>query len=215
MLYLARRRLGALILRPRNYPNSKSYCRRKYDQQEQLESALLSTLMTDKLRGDSSSSKSTPRPPVDPTFWNPIKLGSSTFYRPPSGYWTAMNKIMRDREKENAQKASSHPHTDTPPPDKTEGNETGNQSNETDFKSLVFWIAFTLFFACNGHEWLFSRIRDFRAFLVRLREVSENESRALQREDTTSRATEHNQDLVREDGMDDSIVESQAQLADT
>lgn len=108
-----------------------------------------------------------------------------------------MNRIMRDREKSNAQKASSPPHTtDTPPPDKAEGNETRNQSNETDFKSLVFLIAFTLFFACNGHEWLFGRIRDFRAFLVRLREVSGNESRALQREDTTSRAMGHNQDLM-------------------
>ncbi|KAG1797713.1 uncharacterized protein HD556DRAFT_1464283 [Suillus plorans] len=52
--------------------------------------------------GELASSE--PRP-VDPTFWDPLKSGSSMFYRPPVGYWSTMNKLTRDRELKEREKA--------------------------------------------------------------------------------------------------------------
>lgn len=117
-----------------------------------------------------------------------------------------MNKLMRDKEKSNT---SSPPHANTPPRDNAEGNETRNRSNDIKVALLAIALAITL--AWDG-QWLLSHIR---AFLVRLREVSKNESSAVEREGSTSQATRHCQDLVEEDGIDDVIPESQAQLEDT
>lgn len=101
----------------------KKKLRRKYDQEEQLHSAIL-TGLRDQLPGELSSSS--PRP-LDPTFWNPIRSGSSTtFYRPPPGYWTAMNRITRAREKERekeklqTQAASPSPQKAMPSHDRPE-----------------------------------------------------------------------------------------------
>ena len=153
------------------YPSSERHRRRKYDQYEQLYSALMTGLKDqDKSMGDFSSSS--PQP-VDPTYWDPVKLGSSTFYRPPPGYWTAMNKITRDREKSNAliQKDLS---SATPSRERTEGNGTRDRRNEpgVDIPGIV---AFGLVFAFlwEGQEWL---LRCLRGFLMRVQEDHESGS---------------------------------------
>jgi hypothetical protein len=140
----------------------------------------MSSLIADESNKDLPSS--IPRP-VDPTYWDPVRLGSSTFYRPPRGYWTLRNQLRRDMEKSNTQKASP-PHTNTQPPphDKAEG----NGSNETKVNlPAIFTMGLVICFVWKGQEWILRCIRDF---LVRLKEASENESSALQREDPTSQA---------------------------
>lgn len=108
----------------------KKKLRRKYDQEEQLHSAII-TGLRDQLTEERFPSS--PRP-LDPTFWNPIRSGSSTtFYRPPAGYWTAMNKITRDREKERekeklqAQAASPSPQKAIPSHDRQETQSSFNR----------------------------------------------------------------------------------------
>ncbi|KAG1729483.1 DnaJ domain-containing protein [Suillus paluster] len=160
--------------------------RRKYDQSEQLHSALVTGLL-DEWSGRPSASS--PRP-LDPTFWDPVKLGSSTFYRPPPGYWTAMNRIRRDREKEksNAQEVPSSPQTVTPSHDRTEGNEKSNEKTES--KETFIIVASLVFVAIwEGQEWILGCTR---AFLTRLQQNYESESSAPQRhmEDTMSQATD-------------------------
>jgi hypothetical protein len=124
--------------------------------------------------------------PVDPTYWDPVRLGSSTFYRPPRGYWTLRNQLRRDMEKSNTQKASPPPHINTQPPphDRAKGNGTGDQSNETEVNlPAIFTIGLVICLVWKGQDWILRCTRDF---LMRLKEASENESSAPQREDPTS-----------------------------
>ncbi|KAG0694849.1 hypothetical protein DFH29DRAFT_958299 [Suillus ampliporus] len=155
----------------------KKRTRRKYDQYEQLHSALVIGLQ-DERPGQSSSSLR----PLDPTFWDPVKLGSSTFYRPPPGYWTVMNRIVRDREKKklNAQEVSSSPQTVTRSHDRTGGNET--RKGRTESKGVFIIVAAVM----SGI------LRCTRTFLMQLRENCESESRARHGpiEHPTSQATD-------------------------
>ena len=132
-------------------------------------------------------------------------MGSSTFYRPPPGYWAAMNKLRRDREKSNSQEASP-PHTNTPPRDKTEGDERPKDWSK--FVSPVLLIVLGL--ALDSDE-----VKDFLQRREQTRKVDENESGPLQREDPISQVASHGWDLVGEDSIDSEIVSSQAQLEDT
>lgn len=146
----------------------KKKLRRKYDQYEQLHSAIL-TGLRDQSTGEPSPSS--PRP-LDPTFWNPIRSGSSTtFYRPPAGYWTAMNKITRAREKEReeklqAQAASSSPQKAMPSHDKQEENETEGFLSAFEVRLIIgACMAFAMAYMDRVLERLFGYTK---AFLVQL-----------------------------------------------
>ncbi|KAG2140657.1 hypothetical protein DEU56DRAFT_941653 [Suillus clintonianus] len=173
----------------------KKKTRRKYDQNEQLHSALI-TGLRDQWSGQPPSSS--PRP-LDPTYWNPIKLGSSTFYRPPAGYWTAMNKLMRDREKERekeklqAQATSSSPQKPTPSHDRPKGHETQIRFSEVRLKLFLacFSTVFTLVIMGQGVEELLAYAR---ASLVRLLQENESDGSAGRIEDPTSQATDASPD---------------------
>ncbi|KAG1867999.1 hypothetical protein C8R48DRAFT_771710 [Suillus tomentosus] len=128
----------------------KKKTRRKYDQYEQLHSALITGLRHQRA-GELASSE--PRP-VDPTFWDPVKSGSSMFYRPPAGYWSAMNKLTRDRElkerekaKLQAQAASSSSQKAMPSHDGPEENEIDSEARLSEFQLQVIIVAFTAVFA--------------------------------------------------------------------
>jgi len=133
-------------------------------------------------------------------------MGSSTFYRPPPGYWAAMNKLRRDREKSNSQEASPPPHTNAPPRDKTEGDERPKDWSKFVLPVLLMVLGLVL----DSDE-----VKDFLQRREQTRKVDENESGPLQREDPLSQATSHSWDLVGEDSIDSETVSSQAQLEDT
>ncbi|KAG2340769.1 DnaJ-domain-containing protein [Suillus weaverae] len=172
----------------------KKKTRRKYDQYEQLHSALI-TGLRDQRTGQPSPSS--PRP-LDPTFWDAIKSGSSTtLYRPPAGYWTAMNKITRDREKERekeklqAQAAASSPEKAMPSHDRPKENETKVRFSEFELKVVL--AAFSVVFAVVFVDWAERSLGYTRAFLVQLlQENNESESSAIQGriEDPTSQTTD-------------------------
>jgi hypothetical protein len=168
----------------------KKKARRKYDQYEQLHSALL-TGLRDQQTGQVPSSS--PRP-LDPTFWDAVKSGpSTTLYRPPAGYWTAMNKIRQDREKEKLQPqttssstqkaASSH--------ERPEENETQIQLSEFQLKVIIaFSVALLVVCVDRGVE---SLLGYTRAFLVRLRQRNNESKISAPREhieDPTSQNTD-------------------------
>lgn len=128
----------------------KKKTRRKYDQYEQLHSALIMGLRHQRA-GELASSELRP---VDPTFWDPVKSGSSMFYRPPAGYWSAMNKLTRDRElkerekaKLQAQAASSSSQKAMPSHDGPEENEIDSEARRSEFQLKVIIVAFTAVFA--------------------------------------------------------------------
>lgn len=164
----------------------KKKTRRKYDQYEQLHSALITGLR------EGQVPSSSPRP-LDPTFWDPVKSGSSTtLYRPPAGYWTAINKITREREKEKlkAQAASSSPQK-AMPHDRPEENETKVRLSEFKLKVMIaFSVVFTVVLVDRG---VGSLLGYTRALLVQLlQDNSESESGASQGriEDPTSQTTD-------------------------
>ncbi|KAG1871436.1 hypothetical protein F4604DRAFT_1926168 [Suillus subluteus] len=169
----------------------KKKTRRKYDQYEQLHSALITGLR------EGQVPSSSPRP-LDPTFWDAVKSGSSTtLYRPPAGYWTVMNKITRDREKERekeklqAQAASSSPQKAMPSHDRPEENKTKVQFSEFKLKlAIAFSVVFAVVLVDRG---LGSVLGYTRALLVQLLpENNESESSVPQGriEDPTSQTTD-------------------------
>ncbi|KAG1831045.1 hypothetical protein EV424DRAFT_1373434 [Suillus variegatus] len=128
----------------------KQKTQRKYDQYEQLYSALIMGLRHQRA-GELASSE--PRP-VDPTFWDPVKSGSSMFYRPPAGYWSVMNKLMRDRELKEREKTKLQAQAVSFPGQKAMPSHDGPEENETDsevrlseFQRKLIIVAFSAVFA--------------------------------------------------------------------
>jgi hypothetical protein len=151
----------------------KKKARRKYDQYEQLHSALL-TGLRDQQTGQVPSSS--PRP-LDPTFWDAVKSGpSTTLYRPPAGYWTAMNKIRQDREKEKLQ-----PQTTSSSTQKAASSHERPEENETQIQLSEFQLKVIIAFSV------------VLAFLVQLRQRNNESKISAPREhieDPTSQNTD-------------------------
>lgn len=158
----------------------KKKTRRKYDQYEQLQSAII-TGLRDQETGQAPSSS--PRP-LDPTFWDPIKSGSSTLYRPPAGYWAVMNKIVEEGEKEKlkAQAASSSPQTVIPAHDRPEEEEPKVRFSEFELQVIIaaFFVVFGVALVDRGIESLLGYTRAFLVRLLQENNESESESSALQ-----------------------------------
>ncbi|KAG2356591.1 hypothetical protein BDR07DRAFT_1422822 [Suillus spraguei] len=170
----------------------KKKTRRKYDQYEQLHSAII-TGLRDQQTGQTPSSS--PRP-LDPTFWDPIKSGSTTLYRPPAGYWAVMNKIVREGEEERskAQAASSSLQTVIPAHDRPEEKEPKVRFSEFELQVIIaaFFAVFAVALVDRGIENLLGYTRAFLVRLLQENNESESESSTLQGhiEDPTPQTTD-------------------------
>ncbi|KAG2144103.1 uncharacterized protein EDB93DRAFT_544056 [Suillus bovinus] len=174
----------------------KQKTRRKYDQHEQLHSALIMGLRHQR-EGELASSS--PRP-VDPTFWDPVKSGPSMLYRPPAGYWWIMNKITRERELKEREKAklqawaaSSSPQQAMPSHDRPEENETDSEFRFSELKPKAILTAFSMVFAVICVNLAMERLLGYtRASLVQSLQDNESESSASQGciDDPTSQSTD-------------------------
>ncbi|KAG2143942.1 hypothetical protein BD769DRAFT_1420510 [Suillus cothurnatus] len=172
------------------YTGSDCHYRRKYDQYEQLHSALL-TGLRDQQTGQVPSSSSRP---LDPTFWDAVKSDpSTTLYRPLAVYWTAMNKIRQNREKEKLQPQATSSSTQkaVSSHERPEENEIQIQLSEFQLKVIIaFSVVLLVVCVDQGVE---SLLGYTRAFLVQLRQRNNESKISAPREhieDPTSQNTD-------------------------